>query len=201
MAKRFGEKLNMINVALLVIGGSAGSLDVLLKVLPKVSSDLSFPIILVLHRHSSPYSQLTELLAGNSQLEVREAEEKEALLPGKIYIVPADYHLLIEDDSTMSLDYSEKVNFSRPSIDVTFQSAAEVFSNKLVCMLLSGSSADGVAGLRAVKKNGGMAIIQDPKTADFSYMPEQAAKNVDVDRQLTIEEMSDFINNLSQSND
>lgn len=190
----------MIDVELLVIGGSAGSLDVLLKVLPNLLSSLPFPIILVLHRQSTPYSKLTELLAGNSRMKVCEAEEKEKLMPRTIYIVPADYHLLIERDSTISLDYSEKVNFSRPSIDVTFQSAAEVFTDKLVCLLLSGSSADGVAGLQAVKKNGGIAVIQNPLTAGFSYMPGQAAKNVDIDRRLNVEEMSDFINNLSDRN-
>lgn len=190
----------MMDSPLLVIGGSAGSLDVLLKVLPKISPDLPFPIVLILHRQSSPYSQLTALLSGHCPLRVTEAEEKEQLKMGVVYLAPADYHLLIEKDGTFSLDYSEKVNFSRPSIDVTFQSAAEVYNQRLVGLLLSGSSGDGVAGLQAIKKNGGTVMIQEPTTADFSYMPEQAARLVDLDLKLKIEEMPEIINNLGKTN-
>ena len=127
---------------------------------------------------------------------VREAEEKEKLLPGYVYIVPADYHLLIENSHTISLDYSEKVNYSRPSIDVTFQSAAEVFKNELVCILLSGSNADGVEGLLAVKKYGGLAVVQDPQTAIMPYMPQQALNNAKPDVILDSLKMAAFINEL-----
>ncbi|RYE48374.1 MAG: chemotaxis protein CheB [Sphingobacteriales bacterium] len=118
------------------------------------------------------------------------------MLPGTIYIAPADYHVLVEHDHTFSLDYSEKVNFSRPSIDVTFQTAAEVYRSNLVCLLLSGSSADGVAGLIEVKKNGGMTAIQEPSSAGFSFMPAQAAEHAEIDKTLEIEDIQTFINEL-----
>jgi two-component system chemotaxis response regulator CheB len=180
----------------LVIGGSAGSLEVLLKVLPELSTDLSFPIIIVVHRKHGTDFLLSDLLSSKTSLRVKEVEEKETISPQTIYIAPSDYHLLLEKDLTFSLDYSEKVNFSRPSIDVTFQSAAEVFTNKLACLLLSGSNADGVNGLKAVKNFDGIALAQDPSTASVAYMPEQAILKVKIDQVLKIEEMANYINSL-----
>lgn len=180
----------------LVIGGSAGSLEVLLKILPELSTDLSFPIIIVVHRKQGTDFLLSDLLTSKTKLKVKEVEEKEDVNAQTIYIAPSGYHLLIEKDLTFSLDYSEKVNFSRPSIDVTFQSAAEVYTNKLACLLLSGSNADGVNGLKAVKINGGLALAQDPTTAAMGYMPEQAILNIQIDQILKPEEMATYINSL-----
>lgn len=184
----------------LVIGGSAGSLDVLLNVLPDLDVNLSFPIIIVVHRKHSPDSLLASLLSGKTKLIVKEADEKEKICAGSIYIAPSDYHLLVENGHTFSLDYSEKVNYSRPSIDVTFESAASVYKENLVCMLLSGSNSDGVNGLKAVKAFGGIAVIQDPKTAQVPYMPTQAAENVKIDYTLSIKDAAEFINLLSSKN-
>lgn len=181
----------------LVIGGSAGSLDVLLRVLPDLRRDLSFPIIIVIHRKHGADSLLPELLSGRTKLNVKEADEKEPILAGNIYVAPSDYHLLIEQDHTFSLDSSEKINYSRPSIDVTFQTAAEVYQDNLVCMLLSGSNADGVNGLKAVKTFRGRALIQNPADAQVPYMPAQAAQNVVIDASLNIEDTAEFINLLS----
>ena len=180
-----------------IIGGSAGSLEVLLKVLPAVNPSLSFPIVIVIHRKHGADSLLPGLLSSRTAMPVKEADEKEMMVPGTIYIAPSDYHLLIEMDRTFSLDYSEKVNYSRPAIDVTFQTAAEAFKEELVCLLLSGSNADGVNGLATVKQWGGIAVIQDPDSAQVAYMPEQARKNVAIDRILRIEEIAAFINLLS----
>jgi len=190
------ETLTRGKCSALVIGGSAGSLDVLLEVFPGLSSQINFPIILVTHRKSGNDSLLTDLLKSRTSLTVTEAEEKQKLLPGYVYIVPADYHLLIEYDHTISLDYSEKINYSRPSIDVTFQSAAEVFKNQLVCILLSGSNADGVEGLKIVNKYGGLVVIQNPQTAIMPYMPQQALNNVKPNVILDSIKMSTFINEL-----
>ncbi len=190
------ETLTRGKCSALVIGGSAGSLDVLLEVFPGLSSQINFPIILVTHRKSGNDSLLTDLLKSRTSLTVTEAEEKQKLLPGYVYIVPADYHLLIEDDHTISLDYSEKINYSRPSIDVTFQSAAEVFKDELVCILLSGSNADGVEGLKIVNKYGGFVVIQNPQTAIMPYMPQQALNNVKPNVILDSIKMSAFINEL-----
>ncbi|ACU06436.1 chemotaxis protein CheB [Pedobacter heparinus] len=180
----------------LIIGGSAGSLDVLLKVLPVVRPDISFPIIIVVHRKHGTDSLLPVLLSTRTEMRVKEVDEKEAILAGTIYVAPSDYHLLIEQDQTFSLDYSEKINYSRPAIDATFQTAAEVYRSQLVCLLLSGSNADGVSGLKSVKAWGGTAIIQDPETAQVAYMPAQAKLNVQIDYELSIEAIGDFINLL-----
>ncbi|MES2829047.1 MAG: chemotaxis protein CheB [Bacteroidota bacterium] len=179
-----------------IIGGSAGSLEVLLKVLPILDINLSFPIIVVIHRKHGADSLLPDLLSSKTLLKVKEADEKEHIAAGSIYIAPSDYHLLIEQDKTFSLDYSEKVNYSRPSIDVTYQTAAEVYKNKLYCLLLSGSNTDGVNGLKSVKNWGGTAVIQDPDSAQVSYMPAQARLQVKIDEVLGIEKIGEFINSL-----
>lgn len=181
----------------LIIGGSAGSLDVLLKVLPLLSPSLSFPIVIVIHRKHGADSLLPELLSGRTALRVKEVDEKEQITAGTIYIAPSDYHTLIEQDHSFSLDYSEKINYSRPAIDATFQTAAEVYKEKLACILLSGSNADGVDGLKSVKTWGGITAIQDPATAQVAYMPQQASLHAKIDYILSIKDMADFINLLS----
>jgi two-component system, chemotaxis family, protein-glutamate methylesterase/glutaminase len=191
------EKNSLIhNCELLIIGGSAGSLEVILLFLKDLKSTLSFPILLVLHRKSSFDSALTNLISTRTKLPVQEAEEKEQLKPGNIYIAPADYHLLIEKQHTVSLDFSEKINYSRPSIDITFQTAAEAYGPSLVCILLSGANEDGAAGLVAVKEAGGFIVIQDPLTAEVSYMPEQALKVVKPDKILKGSDLASFINSI-----
>lgn len=184
----------------LVIGGSAGSLDVLLKVLPNINPKINFPIIIVVHRKQGTDSLLSDLLSHRTQLKVKEADEKEKILNGCIYIAPSDYHLLIEKDYTFSLDYSEKINYSRPSIDATFQTAADTYGDQLVCLLLSGSNADGVNGLIYAQKNGGITLVQHPDSAQVTYMPEQAISRTNVSAVLQIEEMADYINSLATNN-
>ena len=191
------ETVGSTTCSALIIGGSAGSLDVLLEIFPALRNDIRFPIILVVHRKASNESLLTDLLKSRTTLAVGEAEEKEFLIPGKVFIAPADYHTLIEEDRSISLDYSEKINYSRPSIDVTFQSAAEVFREKLVCILLSGSNADGVEGLKSVNNYGGSVVIQNPNTAIMPYMPQQAVINVKPHVILDSHDMADYINKLN----
>jgi len=185
------------DAGIVVIGGSAGSLTVLLQVLPQLHNDLSFPIVIVLHRKPYPESVLNDLLANCTALEVHEAEDKMTIKPGAIYIVPPDYHLLFENQELVSLDFSEKLNYSRPSIDITFQSAGEIFLHRTVAILLSGANADGVNGLREIKQYQGTVIVQDPKTADIDYMPRQAILNVEIDEVLAPGQIATFINQLS----
>ncbi|QDW27425.1 chemotaxis protein CheB [Pedobacter sp. KBS0701] len=191
------ETVDSTACSALVIGGSAGSLDVLLEIFPALRKDIHFPIIIVVHRKASNESLLTDLLKSRTTLAVAEADEKEFLMPGKVFIAPADYHMLIEEDQSISLDYSEKVNYSRPSIDVTFQSAAEVFKDKLVCILLSGSNSDGVEGLKSVNNYSGRVVIQNPDTAIMPYMPQQAVINVKPHVILDSQNMADYINKLN----
>ena len=107
---------------------------------------------------------------------------------------------MIEKDYTFSLDYSEKVNYSRPAIDVTFQTAAEVYKQGAICLLLSGSNADGVNGLITLNKYNGTSLVQDPASAQVTYMPDQAILRADISAILKIEEMADYINSISSSN-
>lgn len=180
-------------IKLLVIGGSAGSLEVIFNILPDVEPDISFAVVLVLHRRGGTPSQLPELLAARTRLPVKEADEKEPIRPAFIYLAPPDYHLLVEKDHTFSLDYSEKVQCSRPSIDVTFETAAEAYGSSLACLLLSGASADGTNGLKRVSELGGLTMVQDPATAEVSYMPQYALDHLPIDYVLTVDAMKDLI--------
>jgi len=191
-------KSDSVNCDALLIGGSAGSLEVILKILPDIFLDITFAIIIILHRKAGSDYLLADLLSSKTRLEVKEAEEKETIMNATIYLAPPNYHLLFEKDRTFSFDASEKVNFSRPSIDVSFQSAAEVYREKLVCVLLSGANADGAEGLQWVKNYGGKALVQDPGSAVMPFMPEFARMNVQLDEILLIEQMAAYINSLSK---
>ncbi len=193
------QNLIRSGLELLVIGGSAGALEVILKAFPQLTYELPFAIIIVLHRKQNTDTTLIDLLSSRTSRPVIEANEKEPIVPGNIYVAPADYHLLIESDHTLSLDYSEKINFSRPCIDVTFETAAEVYGEKLACLLLSGASADGVEGLELVKAMNGLTAVQDPDTAEVSYMPQKALDKMEVDYIVQTDKVIDFIKELSGS--
>lgn len=181
---------------LIAIGGSAGSLQVILKFFKHLRQDFPISFLLVLHRNNSFDSSLEELLGFRTNLIVKEVEEKEAILPGHVYVCPADYHVLIEEDFTFSLDYSEKVNYSRPSIDVVFISAADVFGRNLLCILLSGANADGAEGVKHAQYHGALIVVQDPADAEVPYMPEQAILLAKPDYILKAKDMAPFINSL-----
>ncbi|GAB3912210.1 chemotaxis protein CheB [Larkinella knui] len=183
-----------------IIGGSAGSIEVLLKLLPALNPGLSFAIIIVLHRKNSTDSSLADLLSTKSTMLIREVEDKNPVTPGVIYLAPADYHLLIEKEEVFSLDDSEKVNYSRPSLDVAFESAADVYGSALVGIILSGANADGTAGFNTIKKAGGTLIAQKPETAQSSFMPQQAILHAPVDFVLDVPEMAAFINSITTAN-
>jgi len=165
---------NAVSKQCVVIGGSAGGLPGIMYVLGQLRPDFPAPIVIVLHRSNDRDSTLTALLSHRTTLIVKEAEDKEIIEPGTIYIAPADYHLLIEKNYSFSLDHSEKVQFSRPSIDVTIQSAAEAYGSGLIAILLSGANADGTAGLKDVRRRGGISVVQDPAEALVSFMPQSA---------------------------
>ncbi len=183
---------------LLIIGGSAGSLEVVLEILPLIREDIDYAIILVMHRRSGD-SLLTGLLSDKTILTVKEAEEKELIQPGVVYIAPADYHLLVEQDRTFSLDFSEKIHYSRPAIDASFETAAEAFNSSLVGILLSGANADGAEGLLQIRQAGGLTIVQDPAEAVVSYMPQQALDNQAADKILKTRQIVELLNALNRS--
>ncbi len=179
-----------------IIGGSAGSLEVLLQILPKLENIDTIAILLILHRRNSDDNVLEELLRMKSGLKVKEIEDKTPIKAGRVYVAPPDYHLLVETNLSFALDFSEKINYSRPSIDVGFESAATVFGSKLVAILMSGANNDGTAGLIAVKRQNGIVIIQSPETAEVPYMPTFAINNIDADHILSPTAITSFIRNL-----
>lgn len=185
-----------IKAELVIIGGSAGSLKVILEMIKKLNDKIAVPVLLVLHRKAHSTNILQALLQQLSPLEVVEIDDKTEIENNKIYITPADYHLLFEDKKIMSLDSSEKMNYSRPSIDVTFKSAAEIYGEHLIGVLLSGANADGVEGLSYIKKNRGKVWIQDPETAEVDYMPRHAIEAVPYDKIIKPENLSEYINQL-----
>lgn len=154
------------------------------------------PVIVIVHRSQSIEPLLEELLSNRTGMQVKEAEEKEIPSGGWIYVCPADYHLLFENDGSFTLDYSEKINFCRPSLDVSFQSAADIFGDGLVCILLSGANADGAEGLAYVKQMGGITIVQNPGEAEVSYMPQMALQRKPTDHVLSTNEIRSFLESL-----
>ncbi|KMQ61171.1 chemotaxis protein CheB [Chryseobacterium sp. BLS98] len=184
------------NTELIVIGGSAGSLQVILEMLKKLKTNLAFPIVLILHRKAYSTNILQTLLQQFISIDVVEIDDKTEIENNKVYVVPADYHLLFENKNMMSLDFSEKMNYSRPSIDVTFKSAAEIYGENVVGVLLSGANADGVEGLGFIKKNKGKVWIQEPETAEVDYMPRHALQEVDYDLIIKPDNLADYINQL-----
>ncbi|MBZ4034958.1 chemotaxis protein CheB [Flavobacterium sp. 17A] len=180
-----------------IIGGSAGSLQVLLQILPFIENPISFAIVIVVHRKQSDEQTLEALLALKSQVKVIDVEDKVALKPGFIYIAPSNYHLLFEKEKTLSLDTSEKINYSRPTIDVSFESAAEIYGSALVGILLSGSNSDGTIGMKAIQNAGGITVVQNPVSAEMSFMPNNAILHTQPDYVLNTEEILAFIKEIN----
>ena len=185
------------DIELVVIGGSAGCLPVLITILKSLPTNFSVPIAIVIHRQRNVVSEMVHILAAANQFkEIIEPDDKETISPCCIYLAPQNYHLLIEHDKTFSLDYSEAIKYSRPSIDVTFESAAQVYRQKLVAILLSGANNDGTAGLLSVVEKGGVAIAQSPATAQYPVMPLAAIENVTGLKVLDPDEISAYVKDL-----
>lgn len=176
-----------------IIGGSAGSLHALMDILPAIPRIDLFALVIVLHRRGGDDQTLEGLIKIKTKIPVRIIEDKVSFLPGFLYVAPSNYHLLFENNDTLALDTSEKVNYSRPSIDVSFESAAEVYGKNLVGILLSGSNADGTEGIKAIQKAGGTIIIQDPASAEMPFMPNNAILNTTPDYILNTQEILNFI--------
>jgi two-component system chemotaxis response regulator CheB len=160
-----------------VIGGSAGSMEVLISLLGNLPPDYPLPIIIAIHLHPSDQGDLARLMDSQTSIRVKEAREKYLIEPGNVYTAPADYHLLVEHDKTFALTIDDRVNYARPSIDVLFESAAFVYREHLTGILLSGANNDGAHGLAVIKQSGGLTIVQAPDTAQYPAMP-QAAINI-----------------------
>ena len=190
------EKAEVNKGKLVVIGGSSGSLQVIINILGRLPNEYPIPVLLIIHRAYSNDSMLLDLLVLKSNLTVREVEEKDKIIPSYVFLAPADYHVLIEKDETFTLDYSEKLNFSRPSIDVSFISAAEVYGKNLIGILLSGANEDGAEGLKEIKEQGGHTIIQHPDEAMVNFMPLQASHKSKIDEMLDTEGIARYLISL-----
>lgn len=184
------------DTGIILIGGSSGSLEVVVKILPALKHAFPVPILLVMHRNSTADSGLTELLSSRSTLQVKEVDDKDILEKGFVYIAPPDYHVLVETDGTLSLDASEKVHYCRPGIDVSFVSAAVAYQNRVVAILLSGANIDGTDGMKTIKDAGGFTIVQEPEEAVVSFMPDQAIAAKAFDRIMTTEQIIEWLNTL-----
>lgn len=183
---------------LVIIGGSAGSMPVLVELMNQLPSPFNIPIVIVIHRPKNVESELDKLLSVHQ--EIVEPEDKAPLLPGNIYLAPQNYHLLIEEDSTFSLDYSEPLNYSRPAIDMSFSTAATAFGTDVLGVLLSGANNDGAAGLCQIVSTGGTGIVQDPATALFAVMPQAALDGCMGVQAMTIEQIIAYLKNISIAN-
>ena len=158
----------------IIFGGSAGSIEVIMNIFPFIPVDYPFAIVVVLHRKNTVEHHLEDVLSRKAQIPVLEIQDKMQLKPAHIYIAPGDYHLLVDETGLCTLDYSEKVNYSRPSIDVTFECFANAFGNRCIAILLSGANSDGALSLKKIKDNGGLTIVQSPESAKVATMPMSA---------------------------
>lgn len=179
-----------------VVGASAGGFHALTTLLARLDADFLAPIIVVQHLSPEGSSQTAPYLDRSSSLSVKEVDEKELPLPGRVYLAPPNYHLLIEHDLTLCLSVDPRVNYSRPSIDVLFETAAEAHLDRLVAVLLTGSNKDGTEGCRRVKQLGGTVIVQDPAGAESPVMPQSAIDEVEVDHILPLEEIAGLLNRI-----
>lgn len=174
---------------LVVMGTSTGGLHALTRLLSGLPANFPLPIAIVQHRSRDSDERLSLLLGGASLVPVYEAEDKQPLQSPGVYLGPPDYHLLIELDS-VALSTEEPVAYSRPSIDVLFESAAYSRGSGVIGVLLTGANQDGTRGLQRIKERGGYVIVQNPDSAESAFMPKHAVKNLLPDRVLNLEQIA-----------
>ena len=173
-----------------VMGGSAGGFRAFVAILAALPADFRLPLLLVLHLRPDDDDSFARHLAALTRRPVNEARDKERMQSGHVYVAPANYHLLLERGGTLALSIDEKINWSRPSIDVLFESAATALGGQTIAVICSGASVDGAAGIRAIKAAGGMTIAQHPATAEYPFMPRAAIDTGEIDEILTVDEIS-----------
>lgn len=176
-----------------VIGASAGALEALSSILPALPGDFASPVLVVVHVPPDRRSVLSELFAAKCRLAVKEAEDKEPICRGTVYFAPPDYHLLVETNKSIALSSDEAVMFSRPSIDVLFETAAEAYGSELTAIVLTGANSDGSLGLKAVVAAGGTALIQDPEKAFASTMPQAAIEACKTGRVMSLQQIANYL--------
>jgi two-component system, chemotaxis family, protein-glutamate methylesterase/glutaminase len=178
-----------MNYEAIVIGVSSGGMSAMKVMFSLLPRHFLTPIIIVQHIGAHSDNVWIKILNDTSDLCIKEADEKEKIEQGNVYIAPPNYHLLIEKNKTFSLTISERVNFARPSIDVLFESAAEAYGKGLIGVVLTGSNNDGTNGIKRIQECGGLTIIQDPETAESPYMPASAIAAIQPDYILPLEKI------------
>jgi two-component system chemotaxis response regulator CheB len=176
-----------------VVGSSAGGIRALGSLLAPLPNDFPLPIIVVQHLHPESESYLPKILATHCALTVKQAEEREIIQAGRVYIAPPNYHLLIEEDHSFSLSLEPPVRYARPSVDVMFETAVYAYRDKLIGIILTGANDDGSYGVKKLKQMGGYVIVQDPKTAEAEAMPNAAIAAAKVDKVLPIEQVGVYL--------
>lgn len=183
-----------------VIGCSAGGLAALSYLLEKLPVNYCAPVIVVQHRTRESGSLLESNLQEKCAIKIKQADEKEFIVPGWVYIAPPAYHLLVEQDETFSLSMENEVRYSRPSIDVLFETAAEIYGKRLTGIVLTGASNDGASGIMAIRDWGGTTIAQDPSEATYPVMPKAAIETGQVQHVMTLEKITAFLNQITYGN-
>ena len=177
----------------IVIGGSAGALEALGVILHALPAGFRVAVVIVLHVPPHRPSFLARVLANKTVLRVKEVDDKEPVTGGTVFVAPPNYHLLIERDRRFALSMDAPVNFSRPAIDVLFESAAETYGAALAGVVLSGANEDGARGLRRIKESGGLALVQSPESAQMPTMPLAAAPHAGSGHALPPAQLGSFL--------
>lgn len=180
------------SIELIVVGTSMGGLRALQILLTKFPSGFPVPIAIVQHRAKSSDDALSSFLQKWTRLHIHDAQDGEKMQAGHAYLAPADYHMHVER-GRLTLSVEDPVSYSRPSIDVLFESAAEAYKSRLIGVVLTGANADGAAGARKIKSRGGIVVVQDPETAEARAMPEAAIAAAKVDRVMPISKIATFL--------
>jgi len=175
------------------VGASAGGIIALKTIFGQIKKPLTCPVLVVIHRPQKGSHRLDEVLGYSIMLTIKEAEDNEPLENGVIYLAPSNHHLLVQSNGTLSLSLGERVNFSRPSIDVTFYSVVKHYESRTTGIILTGANEDGAFGLGAIGSVGGNTIVQKPEEAQISVMPEAALKMAPNSKQMTLNEISNYL--------
>ena len=183
----------------IVIGASAGALEALSIILPLLPAGYRLPLFVVVHVPPDRRSILAEIFQAKCSINVREAEDKEPISRGTAYFAPPDYHLLVEKNKSLSLSNDEPVLYSRPSLDVLFESAADAYGPSLIAIVLTGANQDGAKGLKAVAEAGGTAIVQSPKAAYASAMPEAAIAQCPSAWVMSLKEIAAYLQDVGKA--
>ena len=185
-----------MNYKAVIIGGSAGSFQIVTRILNSLSPNFPLPVLLCLHRLKHVRSGFVEALSIKSTIQIIEPNDKDPIKPGKAYLAPANYHMYVELGNRIALSTEESVNHSRPSIDLSFITAAEAYRDKLIAIILSGANKDGAYGIKKVNDYGGLTIVQDPNECQVKTMTEASIKMTKIDHIYSTNEIIRFLNKL-----